>query len=67
MNELDALIEHIKQHSQVDDVQFQSSVPFYGGGEMVLLRIYIGNEEKPPDLGVKVRDGVGVLLEHGKS
>ena len=66
MKDLDALIEHIKQHSQVDDVQYQSSVPFYGGGQVILLRVYIGNEEKPPDLGVRVHDGLGVKLEHGK-
>jgi len=57
------LINYIIKHPQVAGVQQQSNTPLYGDGEVVVFRIYI--EDKPPDLGVHVGDGLGVKLERG--
>ena len=56
------LIDYLKQHPDIIDAEFQSSVPIQDDMELIVMRIY-AKDIPPPDLGVQVRDGVGVKME----
>ena len=56
------LIDYLKQHPDIDNAEFQSSVPIQDDMELIVMRIY-AKDIPPPDLGVSVKDGVGVKME----
>ena len=57
------LIDEIKKLDGVVDVRLRTSVELVDG--RVLHEYLIYTEQKPPDLGVHVSDGMAVKLESG--
>ena len=65
MSNVDELIEYMKLFPRIDNVQLQSSVPIQDDKMLIVLRVYVA-PIKPPDLGIHVGDGLGVIMERGE-